>query len=83
MLLQKRQIYLEEMNENEHLQKQMEICGQGLEMRLRDQGYFLSVHSELKFEKLRSQFIYYEIIGTLPMLKMLTILLLVWNARVL
>lgn len=38
MLLQKRQIYLEEMNENEHLQKQMEICGQGLEMRLRDQG---------------------------------------------
>nr|AEY80352.1 MICAL class LIM protein ML27321b [Mnemiopsis leidyi] len=37
MLLQKRQIYIEEMNENEHLQKQMEICGQGLEMRLRDQ----------------------------------------------
>ena len=41
MLLQKRQIYIEEMNENEHLQKQMEICGQGLEMRLRDQGEFI------------------------------------------
>ena len=41
MLLQKRQIYIEEMNENEHLQKQMEICGQGLEMRLRDQGFIL------------------------------------------
>ena len=43
MLLQKRQIYIEEMNENEHLQKQMEICGQGLEMRLRDQGQSLFI----------------------------------------
>lgn len=43
MLLQKRQIYIEEMSENEHLQKQMEICGQGLEMRLRDQGMQISL----------------------------------------
>lgn len=38
MLLDKRQVYVEELSENEHQQKQMEICGQGLEMKLRDQG---------------------------------------------
>ena len=38
MLMLKRQMYMEEMNENEHQQQQMELCGQGLELKLRDQG---------------------------------------------
>ena len=49
MLLQKRQIYLEEMSENEHLQKQMEICGQGLEMRLRDQGFIQELRVQMLY----------------------------------
>ena len=49
MLLQKRQIYLEEMSENEHLQKQMEICGQGLEMRLRDQGFIQELSVQMLY----------------------------------
>ena len=38
ILIIKRQVHIDEMHENEHQQKQMEICGQGLEMKLRDQG---------------------------------------------
>ena len=49
MLLQKRQIYLEEMSENEHLQKQMEICGQGLEMRLHDQGFIHELRVQMLY----------------------------------
>ena len=38
ILKQKREQYEEELKENEHQQHQMELCGQGLEMKLREQG---------------------------------------------
>ena len=48
---QKREQYEEELKENEHQQHQMELCGQGLEMKLREQGELCGQGLEMKLSE--------------------------------